>query len=144
MFLCRPEVCAGVPDALPPAGPGDLAVAPGLWAPWSRTGLRCGPGDRGSEEEVEAKPEEEEGVQLRGETAAATEQLRRGFLFVPDHPVATTPPCVQFYKTLQTQAKTFLHIRCIFPQICSRKNLEARRKNVLPSQGLKIHFAFDV
>lgn len=29
----RPEVCSGVPDALPPAGPGDLAVAPGSRGP---------------------------------------------------------------------------------------------------------------
>lgn len=100
MSLCRPEVFAGVPDTLPPAGPGDLAVAPGIWAPWRRIGLRRGPGDCGSEEEVEAKPEEEEGVQLRGETAAAAEQLRGGLVFVPDHSVATTPPSVHLYKTL--------------------------------------------
>lgn len=110
--LCRPEVCAGVPDALPPAGPGDLAVAPGIRAPWRRVGLRRGPGDRGGEEEVEAKPEEEEGVQLRGETAAAAEQLRGGLVLVPDHSVATTPAWVQFHKTSKTQATIRCHQMC--------------------------------
>lgn len=37
LTLClryRPEVRPGVPDTLPPAGPADLAVAPGSWAHW--------------------------------------------------------------------------------------------------------------
>lgn len=112
MFLCRSEVCPGVSDALPPAGPGDLAVAPGVWAPWRCTGLRRGLGHRGSEEEVEANSEEEEGVQLWGETAAATEQLRGGLIFVPDHSVAMTPPSVQSYKTLKAQAMRKLNQMC--------------------------------
>lgn len=38
LTLClryRPEVRPGVPDTVPPAGPADLAVAPGSWAHWS-------------------------------------------------------------------------------------------------------------
>lgn len=112
MSLCRPEVCAGVPDAVPPAGPGDLAVAPGVRAPGRRIGLRRGSGDRSSEEEVEAKPEEEEGVQLRGETAAAAEQLRGGLVFIPDHFVAATPQSVHLYETLKTQAVRKLNQMC--------------------------------
>lgn len=104
----RPEVCAGVPDALPPDGPGDLAVAPGIRAPRRRAGIHRGRGGRGGEEEVEAKPEEEEGVQLRGETAATTKQLGGGLVLVPDHSVTLTPPrrrpCVRMYKTLKKQA----------------------------------------
>lgn len=79
-------------------------MAPGVRAPWRRAGLRRGPGDRGGEEEVEAEPEEEEGVQLRGETAAAAEQLGGGLVFVPDHTVAATPPCDPSHRTLTTQA----------------------------------------
>lgn len=136
----RPEVFAGVPDALPPDGPGDLAVAPGLRAPRRRAGIHRGRGGRGGEEEVEAKPEEEEGVQLRGETAATTKQLGGRLVVVPDHSVTLTPPrrrpCVRMYKTLKKKAGTeknesgvmqhleLLYIRCIFPPTLSCQNLK--------------------
>lgn len=67
-------------------------MAPGLRAPRCRAGLHRGRGGRGGEEEVEAKPEEEEGVQLRGKAAATTKQLRGGLVFIPDHSVTVTPP----------------------------------------------------
>lgn len=92
-------------------------MAPGVRAPWRRTGLRRGPGDRGGEEEVEAEPEEEEGVQLRGETAAAPEQLRGGLVFVPDHSVAVAPPCDPLHKTLKTRAMRKCNQTC-----CSMKS----------------------
>lgn len=63
-------------------------------------GDRCGPrhADRGDETEVEAKPEEEEGVELRGAAAAAAQQHGGGLVLIPDHSVALS---TQLYVNIQ-------------------------------------------
>lgn len=83
----RSEVCPGVSDTLPRAGPADLAVALGSRAPWGCNRRNHSRGVYCRKTEVEAQPEEEEGIELRRETATTAEQLRGGFSLVSDDDV---------------------------------------------------------
>lgn len=89
-FLHRPAVCWGVPDAVSPAGPGHLAVAPWSWNSWRRDRHPDGRICCLVEEKVKAQPEKEESLELRGETASAAEQLWGRLLFLSDHSVTHT------------------------------------------------------